>query len=183
MLIVIEPLAYRLTKKSRLLYREPAYLLVSDPTYNPQSAIQHYFHRWEIEVNHRDMKDSFGVGDAQVRHPRSVARQFSFAALLYSLLGLASLESYGYGRTDNYVPRPKWRNDPRSRPSALDMISQFRQELWLYETGGQVTEFFGPSRLAPKHPKYVESAIDWLARTTPEGLPTTAWSAILHADA
>lgn len=183
MLIIIEPLRYRLTKKSRLLYRQPAYLLVSDPSYCPASAIQHYFHRWEIEVNHRDAKDSFGVGDAQIRHPRSVSRQFGFGALIYSLLTCASWDSYGYGRTNNYAPRAKWRNDHRSRPSALDLITQLRQELWLQESGGQLSELSPPSNLAPNHPKYIESAEVWLAQTVPKSLPLTAWSAILHANA
>jgi hypothetical protein len=183
MLIVIEPLAYRLRKNSKLLYREPAYLLVSDPDYSAHMAVQHYFHRWQIEVNHRDGKEDFGVGDAQVRHPHSVSRQFNFAALIFSMLALASLDAYGYGRTGNYAPRAKWRNDPRGRPSAIDLKSQFRQELWLYEAGEQVESFSVPSRLAPKHPKYTAKAQDWLAQTTPEGLSTTAWSAILHADA
>ena len=182
MLIVIEPLAYRLRKNSKLLYREPAYLLVSDPDYPAHLAIQHYFHRWQIEVNHRDAKEDFGVGDAQVRHPRSVSRQFNFAALISSMLALASLDAYGYERTNNYVPRAKWRNDPRSRPSAIDLKSQFRQELWLYEAGEQVISFSAPSRLSPKHPKYTEKATAWLAQTIPKGLPITAWSAILHAD-
>ena len=183
MLIVIAPLGYRLRKNSKLLYRDPAYLLVSDPTYNPASAIQHYFHRWQIEVNHRDVKDGFGVGDAQVRHPRSVSRQFNFHALLSSMLALAGLDAYGYGRTNNYAPRPKWRNDPRSRPSAIDLKSQLRQELWLYEANEQIIGFSAPSRLSPKHPKYVEKATAWLAQTVPKGLSITAWSAILHADA
>jgi hypothetical protein len=183
MLIVIAPLGYRLRKNSKLLYRDPAYLLVSDPAYDPASAIQHYFHRWQIEVNHRDAKDGFGVGDAQVHHPRSVSRQFNFHALVTSMLALASLDAYGYSRTNNYGPRAKWRNDSRSRPSAIDLKSQFRQELWLYEAGEQVTDFLAPSRLSPKHPKYIEKAIAWLAKTVPKGLSTTAWSAILHADA
>jgi hypothetical protein len=183
MLIIIAPLAYRLRKYSKTLYRDPAYLLVSDPTYNAVSAIQHYFHRWQIEVNHRDAKVDFGVGDAQVRHPRSVSRQFNFAALVSSMLALASLDAYGCDRTNNYIPQAKWRNDPRSRPSAIDLKSQFRQELWLYEAGEQVISFSTPSHLAPKHPKYVENATAWLAQTVPKGLSITAWSAILHADA
>lgn len=183
MLIVIAPLAYRLTKKSKLLYREPAYLLVSDPNYPVHLAIQHYFHRWQIEVNHRDLKDSFGVGDAQVRHPRSVARQFNFAALVSSMLALAGLDAYGCDRTNNYPPLPKWRNDPRGRPSAIDLKSQFRQELWLYEAGEQIITFSAPSRLSPNHSKYVKNATDWLLQSVPKGLPVTAWSAILHADA
>ncbi len=183
MLICIEPLRYRLSKKSKLLYRQAAYLLVSDPGYPAHLAIQHYFHRWQIEVNHRDAKTSFGAGDAQVRHPRSVSRELGFVALIYSLLTCASWDSYGYSRTSNYVPLPKWRNDQRSRPSALDLVTQFRQELWLYESGEGLLEFSGPSHLAPNHPKYIESAQAWLAQTVPKGIPITAWSAILHADA
>jgi len=183
MLIVIAPLHYRLTERSKILYRRPAYLLISDPNYPAHMAIQHYFHRWEIEVNHRDAKDSFGVGDAQVTNPRSVARQFNFAAFVYSLLTLASWDSYGYSRTTNYTPRPKWRNDQRCRPSALDLLSQFRQELWLYEAGGQLQEFSELPVLAQNSPKYVESATDWLAQTVPKRFPITAWSAILHANA
>jgi hypothetical protein len=182
-LIIIAPLRYRLSRKSKLLYRRPAYLLVTDPNYPERLAIQHYFHRWEIEVNHRDAKTSFGVGDAQVRHPRSVARQFSFAALIYSLLCVAGLDSYGPSRAANYTPRPKWRNDPRGRPSALDLATQLRMELWLYEAGGELKEFPVDPVLAPNAPKYVESAQVWLAQTVPKGLSSAAWSAILHADA
>lgn len=182
-LIIIAPLHYRLTKNSKLLYRRPAYLLVSDPNYPVHLAIQHYFHRWEIEVNHREAKDTFGVGDAQVWHPRSVSRQFSFAALMYSILLLAGLESYGPGRNNNYTPRTKWRNDSRSRPSALDLVTQLRIELWLNEAGGELAEFCVDPVLAPNSPKYIESAQAWLAETIPKGLPLTAWSAILHADA
>ena len=182
-LIIIAPLAYRLSKKSKLLYRRPAYLLVSDPNYPVHLAIQHYFHRWQIEVNHRDAKNNFGVGDAQVRHPRSVARQFSFAALVYSMLALAGLDAYGPERTSNYTPRPKWRNDPRFRPSANDLATQLRLELWRREAGEQLLEFPADPVLAPNAPKYVENAQAWLAQTVPRGLPLTAWSAILHADA
>lgn len=182
-LIIIAPLHYRLSKRSKLLYRRPAYLLVSDPFYPVCLAIQHYFHRWEIEVNHRDAKQAFGVGDAQVRHPRSVARQFSFAALIYSLLVLAGINAYGPSRTTNYTPRPRWRNDHASRPSALDLATQLRLELWRSESGEQVIEFPADPVLSPNHPKYIRLATDWLAQTVPRGLPVTAWSAILHADA
>lgn len=180
-LIIIAPLAYRLSKKSKLLYRRPAYLLVSDPDYPVHLAIQHYFHRWQIEVNHRDAKNNFGVGDAQVRHPRSVARQFNFAALVYSMLVLAGLDAYGPTRTSNYAPRAKWRNDPRSRPSANDLTTQLRIELWCREANVELVEFSADPVWAPNAPKYVENAQAWLAQTVPRGLPLSAWSAIIHA--
>lgn len=182
-LIIIAPLGYRLTKRSKMLYRSPAYLLVTDPDYPVELAIQHYLHRWEIEVNHREAKQNFGVGDAQVRHHRSVSRQFNFAALMYSLLLLAGLDSYGHSRTSNYIPLPKWRRDKRSRPSALDLATQLRIEMWTHEAGGQLTEFWADPVLAPNTPEYVQAAQAWLAQTVPRGLPISAWSAILHADA
>lgn len=180
-LIIIAPLHYRLTKRSKLLYRRPAYLLVSDPDYPVSLAIQHYFHRWQIEVNHRDAKNNFGVGEAQVRNRRSVARQFSFAALIYSMLTLAGLDAYGPSRTNNYTPRPKWRNDPRPRPSANDLVTQLRLELWLREANAEIVEFWADPVLAPNAPKYTENAQAWLAQTVPKGLSLAAWSSVLHA--
>ena len=123
------------------------------------------------------------LADAQVWHPRSVSRQFSYAALIYSMLSLAGLKSYGPKRNNNYALRTKWRNDSRSRPSALDLATQLRIELWRNETGVELEEFLVDPVLAPNHPKYIESVQVWLAQTVPKRLPITAWSAILHADA
>lgn len=182
-LVVIAPLGYRLRNGSKLLYRNPAYLLISDPDYPLQKAIQHYFHRWEIEQNHRDIKAVFGVGDAQVRNPRSVARQFSFAAACYSWLSLASLDAEGGRRGARYAPRAKWRNDIRSRPSALDLTTRLRMELLMFETGGQEMEFCVDGDLAPKDAKYTQAAVAWLAQTVPKGISESFWSSILYADA
>jgi hypothetical protein len=181
-LVVIEPLSYRLRKGSKLLYRNPAYLLISDATYPVHMAIQHYFHRWEIEVCHRDLKTSLGVGQAQVRNPRSVARQFQFAALVWSWLSLASLDAYGPERADDYLPLPKWRNDKRPRPSAIDVVARLRLELLMMESGS-LEEFSAAWGFAPKTSKYGQSAALWLAETVPKGLSLSLWSSILYADA
>jgi len=169
-LIVIRPLGYRLTKKSKKLYRLPAYLLVSDPDYPMHLALQHYFHRWEIEVNHHEEKGILGVGQAQVWHPLSVSRNPPFEAFLYSALLLSSMEAYGPGRTDQYLPQPKWRNDFRPRPSMLDIVNQFRHELWLYESGQENIAF--PAGLSPyqNRSKYNQQAKRWLAETVPRGM-------------
>jgi hypothetical protein len=55
-LIVIAPLGYRLKKGSKLLYREPAYLLIPDVETPVEPLLQYYLLRWDIEVNHRDEK-------------------------------------------------------------------------------------------------------------------------------
>lgn len=128
-LIVIEPLAYRPRKGAKLLYRKPAYLLVSDVDFDVELALQCYCHRWEIEVNHRDAKSIIGVGQAQVRDKESARRAPQFAMAVYALALLASLMSYGPGRTQDYDRLADWRNDNRPRPSTSDIVRRYKQEL------------------------------------------------------
>lgn len=71
-LVVIRPLAYRPRKGSRLLYRNPAYLLCTDPGLPLASLLQGYLWRWEIELNFRDEKTVMGAGEAQVRESAAV---------------------------------------------------------------------------------------------------------------
>ena len=94
-LVIIAPLRYRPTQKSKLLYRDPAYLLSTDLTSPIEPLIQAYFDRWEIEVNHRDEKSLLGVGHAQVRSERSAPRVPQFQLALYSMLLMAALLAYG----------------------------------------------------------------------------------------
>jgi hypothetical protein len=63
-LIVLAPTPYRKRKSSKLYYRQPAYLLTSDLKSNASKLIQIYLDRWQIEVNHREEKDTLGVGQA-----------------------------------------------------------------------------------------------------------------------
>jgi hypothetical protein len=108
-LIVIRPLGYRLTNQSRLLYRQPAFLICTDPTLPLQTVIQDYFWRWDIEVNHRDEKQLIGVGQAQVRSKLSVELVPAFAVASYSMLLLAAAHTYGFETTQPTIAVPKWR--------------------------------------------------------------------------
>ena len=126
-LIVLAPTPYRISKKGRKYYRDPAYLLVTDNDIPVTVFIQPYFDRWEIEVNHRDEKEILGVGEAQVWSDKSVPRQPAFVVASYSLLLLAALYAYGPHRTDHYELLPKWRKNAR-RPSCLDLVTQLRKE-------------------------------------------------------
>ena len=65
-LIVIAPTPYRKRKSSKLYYRDPAYLLTTDLHSSVKQLLQIYFDRWQIEVNHREEKDTLGVGQAQL---------------------------------------------------------------------------------------------------------------------
>ena len=132
-LIIIAPLRYRKNKKSKLLYRNPAYIITADLITAVEKILQYYFLRWDIEVNHRDEKSIFGVGDAQVRSDESVDRNPQFAVIVYSLLLLASIRAYGAERTEDYLPLPCWRKPQKRRPSTLDIIAQFRREVMMMQ--------------------------------------------------
>ena len=128
-LIIIAPLRYRKKKNSKLLYRDPAYLLVPHVDVPVDYLIQYYFFRWDIEVNIRDEKSVSGIGDAQVRSEKSVECQPQFAVMANSLLTLASIRAFGADRTDDYLELPLWRKEKKRRPSMLDIIAQFRREI------------------------------------------------------
>ena len=48
-------------------------LLTSDLRSSLKQLLQIYFDRWQIEVNHREEKDTLGVGQAQLRNLISVS--------------------------------------------------------------------------------------------------------------
>jgi hypothetical protein len=127
-LIVVAPTPYRLHRYGRCHYRQPAYLLTTDLETPAALLVQAYLDHWQIEVNHREEKSIFGIGDAQVRNEHSVPRQPAFAVAIYSLLLLAALEAYGVQRTSDYLALPKWRPGAR-RPSCADIIAQLRREM------------------------------------------------------
>jgi DDE superfamily endonuclease len=134
--IIIAPTPYRLSKKKKLYYRQPAYLLTTDTKTDAAILIQKYFDRWQIEVNFREEKDLLGVGQAQIRSPKSVPRQPGFVVAAYSALLISSVLAYGDERKNCLIPLPKWRRNSR-RPSILDLITQLRREAfenkWLKE--------------------------------------------------
>lgn len=91
-LFVIAPTPYRKRKSAKLYYRQPAFLLCTDLISSPRQLLQIYFDRWQIEVNHREEKDTLGIGQAQLWNPASVPRQPVLAVAAYSALMLAALK-------------------------------------------------------------------------------------------
>jgi hypothetical protein len=127
-LLVVAPQPYKTSPNAKRNYRDPAYILSTDTHSDCKMVLQNYFDRWQIEVNHREQKDTIGVGNAQVWSDKSVPRQPAFAVASYSLLLLAGLKEFGPGRTHDFVPLPKWRRKA-TRPSALDLITLLRKEI------------------------------------------------------
>jgi hypothetical protein len=129
LLVVIKPLGYRLRKGSKLLYRQPAFLICTDPQLDLQILLQADIDRWQIECNHRDEKSLIGAAQGQVWNPLAVARLPQFQVAIYSLLLLASILAYGFQRTAVYLPLPLWRRKS-IRPSILDLLNLLRDQIF-----------------------------------------------------
>jgi hypothetical protein len=127
-LFVVAPTPYRKRQSAKRYYRQPAYLLTTDLRSGARALLQIYFDRWQIEVNHRDEKDTLGVGQAQLWNPVAVPKQPVLAVAAYSALLLAALRTFGAERGHAYAPLPKWRRHAH-RPSCLDLITLLRKEM------------------------------------------------------
>ncbi|MBU4198701.1 MAG: hypothetical protein KKG09_05535 [Verrucomicrobia bacterium] len=129
-LIIIAPLAYKLTKNARCLYRKPAYLICTDPNASLEHALQAYLWRWDIEVNFRDEKTLLGLGQAQVRHELSVENVPALAVAAYALLLTAATQAFGPMGKPDQLPAPKWRRKKNRRASTQLLINHLRSEVW-----------------------------------------------------
>lgn len=135
-LVIIRPLHYRLNNKSRLLYREPCYLICTDNNLDIEKLLQAYLWRWEIEVNFRDEKTLLGAGKAQVRNEHSVASLPAFTAAIYSYLLIAAHKTCRKPDRSKLLPRPKWypaKNDQRL--STGEILNLLRSQLWAKALG------------------------------------------------
>jgi hypothetical protein len=140
-LIIIRPLGYRLSKGSRMLYREPAYLICTETGLNIQDILQAYLWRWEIEVDFREEKTILGCGQAQVRNPNSAERIPAFIAAMYGLLHLASHKATAKPNT-LMLPRPKWYpKQEEKRVTTGDLLNNLRAQLWVKATGMNFSRF------------------------------------------
>jgi hypothetical protein len=127
-LFVVSPQPYRLSPNCRTHYRQPAFLLSTDIDSLAHMVLQAYFDRWQIEVNHKEEKDTLGVGQAQVWSAQSVPRHPAFAVAVYSMLLIAGMSAYGPGRPKECIALPKWRKNAR-RASALDLVTLLRVQI------------------------------------------------------
>lgn len=138
-LVVVRPLAYRPQKGTRLLYRNPVYLLCTDPELPLDRLLQAYLWRWEVELNFRDEKTVLGVGEAQVRTPTAVETVPALIVAAYAFLLLAGTEDK---EGASALPSPKWRNaDPPVRDSTARLIGMFRTQLWGKAMGVNLRHF------------------------------------------
>lgn len=131
LLVIIRPLAYRLAKKRHLLYRDPIYLICTDPGLSLPQLVQAYLWRWEVEVGFRDQKTLLGSGEAQVRSAEAVGRVPVLNATAYAFLHLAIARMAKDQDLTCYLPRPRWNpRKPGQRISTQQAVNLIRAELW-----------------------------------------------------
>jgi hypothetical protein len=129
-LVVIAPLAYRLRKGSKLLYRQPAFLICTGPTLDARPIIETYFQRWDIEVNFRDEKTLLGVGQAQVRNEVSVESAPALTVAAYGMMLVAGQRAFGNSQ-EGMLSQPKWAASSQGpRTSTQQLLHQLRAEVW-----------------------------------------------------
>ena len=134
--LIVAPTPYRAPGpgQRRWYYREPAYLLTTDLTSPADELVQAYLARWQIEVEHRDLKSGLGVGQAQVWSDNAVARLHTAHVAMWSMVKLAALRAYGVTRTDQYPPRPAWYpQQPGDRASQQDIVEALRADLHAHQ--------------------------------------------------
>ena len=129
--MVIKPLGYRLTLGGKLLYRQPAFLVCTDPELPVQEFLQDFLWRWDIEVNFRDEKTILKVGQAQVRTENSTQNAPALGVAAYGLLLLAATQAYGKSTAPERHSQPKWyQRSANKRASTNELINQLRIQLW-----------------------------------------------------
>lgn len=148
--VVIAPVGYRLRHGSRMLYRQPAFLICTDPNLSLAELVQYYLWRWGIEVNFHDEKTLLGTGEAQVRAPESNRTQPAVTVAAYSLLWLAALQLAATGEPPEHLRPPKWRPPkPGGEAAALstgDLLRALRSELWAAQINPEsFSHFTSPS--------------------------------------
>lgn len=127
-LLILAPTPYQ--GRHRVLYRDPAYLLTTAVEQTQIDwLVQAYLDRWQIEVVHRECKQTHGLGQAQVWSNPSVQRFYSAHVAMSSLLVLAAYRAFGPARTEHFAPRPPWRSrSPTDRPSYADLVERLRED-------------------------------------------------------
>lgn len=132
-IVVIAPLGYRLRNGSRMLYRQPAYLVCTDPDLPLEDLLQYYLWRWGIEVNFREEKTLIGTGEAHVRTAASNQHLPAVTVAAYAMLWTVALQALARDANFQGLHPPKWRRERHldgKLPSTGDLLRMLRYEIW-----------------------------------------------------
>ena len=140
-MVIIGPLGYRLKNGSKLLYRQPAYLVCTDNNLDIEKLLQAYLWRWQIEVNFREEKTTNGCGDAQVRNQFAAAKVPQFVVAVHAFMHLAD-HIATKKKINIALPKAKWeKRNQGKRASTNNLLNIFRGYYWLEKTGKSFKDF------------------------------------------
>lgn len=152
-MVVIAPLGYRLRNGSKLLYRQPAYLICTDNQLAIAKLLQAYLWRWEIEVNFRDEKTIGGCGQAQVRNEIAAAKLPAFVVAMQAFIHLAEC-FLAKNNQSIALPKAKWEKPKeQQRPSTNNLLNLFRANMWCGNVGKSFSDFVKNQHLIAKAEK------------------------------
>jgi hypothetical protein len=125
-----------IARHRRRVRREPTFLLVNavqqeDEWVLPLPAAELLawaWQRWEIEVSHRELKATLGVGEMQCWTPTSAILAVQWQVWVYGALVLAGYRAWGLTRQPLRPPGRWWTGAPRWSFGTL--WRGYRQELW-----------------------------------------------------
>jgi hypothetical protein len=134
MLIVVRGIAHGMGVRRR--QREPQYFVVSAQESAPGTwtlplplaeLLGWAWQRWEVEVMHRELKSSFGLGDQQAWSDRGARDTTAWVLWTYAVLILTGYRCWGLGPAPGPDSGRWWR--PR-RWSIGRLLQEVRAELW-----------------------------------------------------
>ena len=127
-LLVIAPVGYLRTATGKILYRQPAFLICTDPYLTAEEILRDYLQRCDIEVNFRDQKSLLGLGQAQVRTEASNQHVPAFAVVAYRVLMPAAARLAKQHPDFIDIPRPAWQKAHPIRHTTNQLINYLRCE-------------------------------------------------------
>lgn len=135
-LVVVSGETYKKGKKRiRNKQRQPKAYLVSAQWQDgqwvlplaPALLLAWLWQRWEMEVAHREMKSSLGVGEQQCWNTRSTIVSVQWSVWVYAILILTGYRTWHL--STGPAPVASWSSRPR-RWSFNTLLRTFRAELW-----------------------------------------------------
>lgn len=124
-------------KKRHKRRREPAFFLVTAGEgvggrwvmpFEAKELLSWAWQRWEIEVAHREMKTSFGLGEVQCWNARAVMMAPRWRAWCYGVMVLAGYRAWGLSRGPIRPAGRWWGGSGRWSMGTLWQV--YRSELW-----------------------------------------------------
>ena len=135
-LLVVKGYSIRNRAGQAMRYRPPSYLLINavkrasrwQMPMDTAEVLTWAWQRWEVEVCHRELKTSFGLGELQCWSKYASILSVQWVVWMYAVLVLAGYRAWGL-LGDRRPPPGRWGTSAH-RWSLTTLWQGYRQELW-----------------------------------------------------